>query len=191
MKTKFPPHKGESGLEIAINPSDLLIVGDCRILEKPSTAGFDEVPEIHPPNSYSLTNRMIQDDQNWSVEFIWKVYGPLACLLENGYWKCQLFFELMGGGETHFNPEAVVQDQGISNHKYNCQIEIPRGSLKPGVYRVVCCLQYYFKNGNPGPINGFDNKGLIKIYKDKKIEPKQFNGDNLFIPKQGSFEASI
>ncbi|MCG8329422.1 MAG: hypothetical protein MI974_17130 [Chitinophagales bacterium] len=155
------------GIEIAISPSDLKIEASCQIFEKQSTAGSEEVPQIIPPQSHSLTNRMIQSDQNWCVHFNWKVYGPLACLLDCGYWKTKVYFELMGGGETHFSPEETIQDVGQSGHLYQSAVQIAPYSLKPGVYRVVCCLQYCFANGKPGPIAGFNDKGLIKIYEDQ------------------------
>ena len=169
MSHKQSARKCSGGFEIAISRKDLRIKGKCRIYEKRSTAGFKESPRIKYPKNYAKTNGLIQYDQPWLVAFKWKVSGPLACLLDCGYWKNQVIFELMGGGETHFKPEVVTQDIGQPGHVYRAAIHIKAGALKPGVYRVICCTQFCLKDGSPGPIAGFKDKGLIKIYKDKKV----------------------
>ena len=168
MKANYHSQRRDHGLEIAMSPNDLRIKGTCKIIEKNSTSGFEEVPEMQYPAIYTNTNRMIQYDQFWDIIFNWRVDGLFACLLDCGYWKCNVLFEQMGGGETRFNPEAITQDLGRPGHEYRTQVEIPPHSLRPGVYRVICCLQYYFKNGNPGPIAGFHDLGLVKVFHDKK-----------------------
>ena len=82
----------------------------------------------------------------------------------------------MGGGEVHYSPESVVQDLGKDGHTYKTRIEIDQHSLKHGIYRIVCCTQYYIKKGVPGPIVGFHDLGLVKIYEDKnKKENNSFS----------------
>ena len=162
-------HKEDGAWEVAINPNDLRINGSSRIFERDSTTGAEEVPHLQSPNSQVNTNRLIQFDQAWAVQFNWTVSGSLACLLDCGYWNCSVIFEYMGGGETSFKPEAITQDLGTPGQLYNSTIEIKPKSLKPGVYRVICCVQYCYEDGNPGPICGFDDKGLIKIYEDKRV----------------------
>lgn len=171
-------HKKDAGLELAISSEDLRAKAFCKILEKHSTAGFEEVPQIVAPRESVKTNRMIQYDQHWSVKFWLWVAGPLACLLDCGYWQFKVVFELMGEGETSFSPETIVQDIGKPGHKYQSEVNIAPGSLRPGVYRVICCLQYYFKDGRPGPIAGFEDKGLVKIFEDKRTfaTPPPSNG---------------
>lgn len=159
----------KGGFEIAINPDDLKVKAKCRIFEQQSTAGFEEVPEIEYPDTYASTNNMIQYDQHWFVEFKWRVFGPLACLLDCGQWKSKVIFEYMGGGETNFSPETTTQDLGIPGQTYTARIPIQPRALRPGVYRVICCLQWYFDNGKPGPIAGFHDEGMIKIYEDKRV----------------------
>lgn len=167
------------GFEIAISPDDLAIKGHCHILEKQSTSGFQEYPQIEYPDHYVKSNQIIQTDQFWCLEFKWTVFGPLACLLDSGYWKANAFFEFIGGGETSFSPEAIVNDRGVPGQHYESRLEIRPGELEPGTYRVVCCLQYHFKNGRPGPIVGFDDKGIVKIYEDKGAphRPYPFNAE--------------
>ena len=161
-------YKGGGAWEVAINPNDLRITGSCQIFERDSTSGFEEVPYIQSPNAQVRTNRIIQTDQEVAVRFNWQIFGSLACLLDCGYWYCSVLFELMGGGETSFKPDAITQDVGKPGHLYDSTILIKPNSLKPGVYRVICCVQYCFEDGSPGPICGFDDKGLIKVYQDKR-----------------------
>lgn len=154
----------DKGLEIAINPNDLRIRSRCQILENRTASEVEATFQTQPSNTRLLTNRVIHHNQSWSLEFTWRVYGAFARLLSCGYWKCKVYFELMGGGETNYSPEVVVQDLGRSGQTYRSRIEIQPRSLKPGVYRVVCCLQYCFEDNSPGPIAGFNDKGLVKIY---------------------------
>ncbi len=159
----------DRGLEAAINPNDLRIKGSCKIYEQASTGGFDEVPSIEYPDTFAATNKMIQTDQSWFVEFKWKVFGPLACLLDGGKWKTKVILEWMGGSETNLSPEATVQDVGYPGHEYVTRLQVQPYALQPGVYRVTCCLQYYLQNGSPGPIAAFHDQGLIKIYQNKRV----------------------
>lgn len=167
MSIKQKYYQGEKGFEAATDPNDLFVKGSCWILEGQSTAGFEEEPNIPPTATYGSSNKMIQLDQSFALSFKWTVYGKLACLLDCGYWKCQVFFEQMGGGETAFNPEENVQDVGHPGHSYEALVKVQPGALQPGVYRVICCLQYHLKDGSPGPIAAFEDRGLIKIYQDK------------------------
>lgn len=175
--SQFPNDCKDKGIEIALSPHDLSIEAYCQIYEKKSTTGFREKPLITPPQTNALTNRMIQFDQPWCVEFFWKINGPLACLLDCGYWKCHLLFEKIGGGEVNYQPEVMVQDLGIPGQEYTAVVNIPPHTLPKGVYHVICCLQFCFKDGQPGPIAGFEDKGLIKIYVDKQV-PKPVVAEN-------------
>lgn len=162
MKSKF---------EIAISEDDLAIRGNFTILEGKSTTGFSEVPNVVPQDIYTKSNSLIQHDQAWCVEANWKVTGPLACLLDCGYWKCEVHFEAIGGGETQLKPQKTISNQGAPGYRYTEKIQIPAYALKPGMYRVVSCLQYYTNKDIPGPIVGFKDLGLIKIYVDKTVKP--------------------
>ena len=166
---RFLPRNG--GWEIAVNSKNLSINGFARILERPSTNFLEEVPDIEYPEQFAETNNLIQYDQPWSIEFNWVVKGSLACLLECGYWQCKVLFENIGGNETFYSPETTVQDLGIPGHQYRALITIPARKMKPGVYKVVCCTQYCLKSGSPGPIAGFEEFGLIKIFEDHRAKP--------------------
>ncbi len=183
----------DSGFEIAISNRDLFVRAHCHILEKRSTDHFEEVPDIPWPRQYGPTNQVIQDDQSFAIMFNWTVYGPLACLLDCGYWKCTVMFEQMGGHETHFEPYEIVPDRGIDGHRYTGMVEVRHHSLRPGVYRVITCLQWCFKNGNPGPITGFHDKGMLKIYADKanrrEVYADTSNGTTTELPQGASSES--
>ncbi len=171
MKGRLNSFRENGGIEIAINPNDLRVSGSARILEGQSNAGFEEVPYIPFPARHGSTNKMVQSDQAWAVEVNWAVNGLFACLLDCGYWNCKLYFEQMGGGETNYSPETMTQDLGRPGQQYKGLINIPPYSLKTGVYRVIVCLQYYFENGTPGPISGFEDVGLVKIFEEKRVAP--------------------
>ena len=169
MENNLNQNHYDRGIEIALGANDLSIRAKSRILEGRSTTGFPEKPGILPTQRATITNRMVQVDQAWLVEMSWQVFGPLACLLSCGFWECKLIFEQMGAGETSFSPRATVQDIGQAGHTYQTAINIAPGSLKPGVYKVICCLQFHFENGTPGPIAGFEDKGFINVFEDKRV----------------------
>lgn len=146
---------------MAISPNDLTIEANCQIFER--RLPISRKGQSYKQTSRILTNRMIWENQFWSLEFTWIVNGPLACLLQNGYWKAQILFEQMGRNEINFNPEKIVLDEGIPGYEYTTLLNIPPYTLPEGIYQVVCCLEYQFKQGAPSPIVGFEDKGLIKI----------------------------
>lgn len=164
--------QGTGTMEIVLNPNDLRVPVKYRIYEQDSTAGFEEVPEVNKPNSRTVTNGMIPVDQPWGIQLRWRTLGIFACFLAGGYWKAKLIFEQMGGGETNFSPETTIPDLGNSGKVYTTDLHIRPGDLHPGVYRVVICLQYCFNSGNPGPIAGFFDASMIKVYQDYKVEPE-------------------
>lgn len=152
--------------ELAISPSSLSINGTCEIFEQKSTDHFDEVTEIPAGKTELPTNTIIQDDQPFLVRFKWQVNGIFAHFLGGGQWKCDVMFEKMGGGETYFNPNGTTNDLGNPGSNYKVDVQIGAGRLSPGVYRVISRIQYYFSNGQPGPLVAFEDKGIIQIYKD-------------------------
>ena len=170
MNTNVQTRQGTGAVEIALNPNDLRVPVKYRIYEKDSTAGFEEVPEVNDPNGRTVTNGMIQADQPWGVQLRWATRGIFACFLAGGFWKAKLIFELMGGGETNYSSETSTPDLGSSQKVYSTDLQVRPGELRPGVYRVVICLQYCFGSGSPGPIAGFFDAGMIKIYQDHKSE---------------------
>lgn len=171
MKTLNGNQK-DSGLEITIRPNDLKVICESLILEGKSTAGADEVPYISYPYSHGPSNNMIQYDQHWAVRFNWTVLGRFACLLNCGKWKCEIVFEQMGERETGFKPVVFTPDEGQPGHRYQALIEIPPCTLKPGLYQIIACFEYCLEDGRTGFISGFEDKGLIKIFEDKRtIKP--------------------
>lgn len=167
MISKLQNHKLPTSYEIAISSDDLRMKSYWIIRERQSTAGFEEVSQVRAPNGSVASNRIHQHDQSFYFENNLEVSGPLTCLLQGGYWKINVYLEPIGGGETPDIPAVMIQYLGKSNHRYQTQITIKPYSLKPGIYRVVGCVQYYLKKDQPGPIVGFQDLDLMKIYEDK------------------------
>ncbi len=170
MNTNVQASQGTGAMEIALSPNDLRVPVKWRLYEQGSTAGFEEIPTVNSPNGRTVTNSMIQADQPWGVQLRWRTLGLFACFLHGGLWKAKLIFEKMGGGETSFNVETSTPDEGNSGLVYKTDLQVRPGQLQPGVYRVVICLQYCFGSGSPGPIAGFFDGGMIKVYNDHKAE---------------------
>ena len=193
MNTSLSYKKRKGDFEVAISKNDLAVYGYCQIYEKRSQGGFREDPLIESPNKRVLTNNLIQSDQNWGVQVNWKVVGPLACLLDCGYWKASLIFEQQGIKETDVSPYKVVQDIGKDGHEYTVDIELKKEELKSGIYAVTCCLEYYLRSRKLGPIIGFHSLDKIKIYDEKSLDPNQPTlGNNLeFLPEDVIIENNL
>ena len=180
--------------EIAISKEDLVVMGGCEILEKKTKNGYgygygkDGYPQYpqypqypdtgngYPPpypeggyvEEFVRSNGILRCDQEWRVDFNWRVSGPLTRLLECGFWKSIVYFESMGGNETDFRLEETTEDEGEPDREYRREINVKPFSLKPGAYRLVASLQYHFENGAAGPIVGFEDVGIINMYDYKK-----------------------
>ena len=179
MSPELNYRKGKGAFEVAISKHDLAVYGYAQIYERRSQGGFREDPLIKHPNKRVLTNNLIQLDQAWGVQVNWKVVGPLACLLDCGYWKASLIFEQQGIKETDVSPYKVVQDLGKDGYEYTVDVELKKGALKPGIYAVTCCLEYYLRNRKLGPIIGFHSLGKVKIFDEKSLDPSYPTlGDN-------------
>lgn len=152
--------------ELAISPDHLRVYGYSRIFEGQSTDDFNEIPDIPANVKKGRTNYIIQDDQSFCVQFNWRILGIFANFLGGGSWKCDVLFEQMGGGETFLNPSGTAKDLGKPGQSYRVDVNVAPQQLKPGVYRVVTRIQYYFANGQPGPLVSFEDEGIIQIYKD-------------------------
>jgi len=148
--------------EFALPPNGLAINATCQIIEQASTAGFPAVPNTTP----APTNRFIQTDQDWLIRFEWTETGLFVPFLGGGDWLCEVYFEEMGSGETNFNPSEVVPDPGIPCNPLSVDVQVNTDDLDPGLYRVICSMQWRFNNGTNGPIVLFGDHGIIKIYQE-------------------------
>ncbi len=135
------------------------VSGEVHLHEGQSTQDLPAVFNTPPVNT-------IQTDQALYVHFRWKQIGWLSCML-NGSWQLNVFFELMGAGETPANPASVVVPfTPVDGQKYSAFITMPPNSMKPGVYRVVGRLMLNSPSGQKTPLAAFADIGMIQVYDD-------------------------
>jgi hypothetical protein len=143
-------------------PAGLLtITGEAHLHEGPSGAA--------PGPVYNNTH--FQTDQAIYVHFTWQQNVAswfLPIINPSCKFVMKAFFELMGAGESAANPTPVsVNFTSHSNASYSGIIFIPAGTLAPGVYRCVVCLQFDGPGGAPTPVAAFTDIGMLQVYQDR------------------------
>lgn len=123
-----------------------------------------EVGGVNPPTN------AISASQTWGVDTEWKLGGFLAPLLP-GDWKLELLMERMGpGSETIAPPPSGVSVHladgasvpgGVSWAK---KVEVGPGQVNRGTYHTILQLTWEPTAGSPGPIVGFADMGLVRVY---------------------------
>lgn len=135
----------------------LTIAGNVTVVEDP--AGF---PQPHIAPTGVLTH--IRTDQDFQFDFSWTQTGWLSCLI-CGQYEIEVCFEKCGAGEFSPTPASkLVPLTPGSGATYNASINFLAGDVPPGTYRVVACLILKDNMGNPAPVAGFEDLGLIKFY---------------------------
>lgn len=146
-----------SGLTVNVN-------AHCHLREFKSTANAPELPTAPPAPGTVASNRIIQEDQPFQILFHWNQRGVGTWALAAGDWNCEIFLEQMGPGEAtnaagYFS--TTVSGNAAAGF-YAAKIDVPRNTVAPGVYRVVCSMQLVVA-GQPRALAGFDDLGLIRV----------------------------
>ena len=147
-----------SGLNVNVN-------AHCHLREFDSPTNAPEVPTAPPPPGTIWSNKMIQKDQAFQILFHWTQNGPGVFAIGAGDWLLEVFLEKMGPGEAPV-PKGYfkVSIPGVGNPGfYAKEINVPAGTVDPGIYRVVCSMQLVVGNV-PKALAGFDDLGLIRVY---------------------------
>lgn len=117
----------------------------------------------------------IRTDQDWNVKVDWNLEGSLLgtpFFSFVGEWVASLFLESMGpSNEYALTPARVsvntftLPDPTDDTHRdYTATIPVSAGSVDPGVYKLVVAITYESSPGDPGPIAGFHEGGMLQIY---------------------------
>lgn len=147
--------------EIPVIP--LTVTASASIHEDYSTAN---APAVGASGIPGPTNRIIQRDQDFSINFQWTTNGLGSQLLNGGHWKCEALLEKKGSGEVTNNPFTTEPDLGINGQSYLTNIPFAAGTLSEGVYDVVVRMQYYYNGVTPSPFAGFEHLGMINIIEE-------------------------
>lgn len=136
--------------------------------------------ELATPGPRFTPTNVIRSDQDWGVQIDWTMTGPLSVWLDANF-HLRAYLERMGPGAEVIRPSAgpvVVHTKsvplgsdpmGTAQRKYSAKIEIPHNgmpdSVADGVYRLVVTLQLIEAgSGNPTPVAGFYDAGLVNIF---------------------------
>jgi hypothetical protein len=135
---------------------------------------IQELKEAGPPQVWE-TSTNIRTDQDWQVVVAWYLQGTLLnwpAFTFEGEWVVSGRLESMGTGTEHNLPEVRVSVDNYSSpnperRDYTATISVPHAgpnAPQADVYKVVAVITYKYPNGNPGPIAGFDEAGMLQIY---------------------------
>ncbi|MBX3061545.1 MAG: hypothetical protein U0528_04095 [Anaerolineae bacterium] len=129
--------------------------------------------EASTPGPQYPPSNTIRTDQDWGVTVKWKMSGALTAWL-NANFQIRVFLERMGPGADIALPMVTVNTLSTpllgfpaSPHReYAENVNVAAGAIGEGVYRVVVVL-HLFDNGlgNPTPIAGFVDCGLIYVFR--------------------------
>ena len=126
-----------------------------------------EGPSTVPPGAIITTPpTAIQVDQPTIFTFNWAATGWLAATIlapspiKN--WKFDVFYELMGPGEATFAVPTSTVPTSLSG--FTTLTVLPGTVATEGIYRVVVRMMMTL-TGNPSPICGFIDFGLVEYYK--------------------------
>lgn len=124
-----------------------------------------EVVEMTPPGI--IPSNLIRVDQDWGVHMRWTTHGELAPILD-GIWNIQILLEAIGVPEYELPAEYRLQkipfDQHLY-HAYDITINIPKGVVPVGVYKLVVVATLVGKTtGVPAPVAGFSEGPLLNVY---------------------------
>ena len=122
------------------------------------TSTSHEFPTVANP---SLVDR----SRDFHVHAHWHTTGMIFNLFSPLFkWKGEVILEEMGAGEFAGGPFATSLPyvQTAVNQHYAMLINLPAGSVAPGIYRVI--LKLSLDTGGWTPICGFDDMGLVEFY---------------------------
>jgi len=94
---------------------------------------------------------IIRTNQDWRVQFEWKVDGSLNHIMA-GNWILEVLLEKMGGGEFDLANNTKNVPFVSEPHVYNGFIEFPAGSVDKGKYKIIAAITFEGPTGHPGPI---------------------------------------
>jgi len=138
--------------------SGLTIAGNVTVVEGIPSG----IPQPHVPPTGVLTH--IRTDQPFQFDFNWSQTGWLSCLI-CGTYEVEICFEECGAGEFSPSPASTTVPVTYgSGAAYSASLNFGAGSVPEGTYRVVGCLTLKDNMGNPVPVAGFEDLGLIKFY---------------------------
>lgn len=135
----------------------------------PPLTGQITKAELYEEGGVNPPKNVISAGQAWGVDVEWELCGYLAPWLP-GAWKLELLLERMGEG-----PEPTMPPGGVSVPladgipgggclKWSKKVEVGAGSAAPGTYHVVMQLTWEPAPGTAGPIVGFADIELVRIY---------------------------
>ncbi len=138
------------------------------------SAILDELPDapgdVFPaPGPFHPTpsNQIAQTDQTIHVHTQWTVSGGLAPLID-GTWKVDVYVEKYGTAEAPGTGvfSAIVKNLPFAGFSktFNRTVSIPAGSLDAGLYKVALAITFVGPAGQPLPVAGFAEMGMIQYY---------------------------
>ena len=135
------------------------VTGTCELFEGASALGQAEVPTV---GSGFASNNLLQADQDLIVRVIWNSIPPDAGFLLGGTWRLEVVAEQVGGGVATQSIPPVVPVVGALQR----DLIFPTPTLAVGYHRIIMSMQWFDFAGNPGPLAGFVDLGVIKVYQE-------------------------
>lgn len=140
------------------------------------------VKEDNGTGTMVTSNMVIRTDRKWQIDVNWEVHGSLldptipSSFPFTGKFIVRAFLESIGpgtefelpesGGGVKINVEAPVTTSGYQRD-YTATIPVAANAVDPGIYKLVVAITHESTSGEPGPIAGFFESGMLQIYDPK------------------------
>jgi len=127
--------------------------------------GFSGTVDISESSPVDPPSNIIRTSESWFVRFNWTTSGLLNHVM-CGTWKLQVLMERMGGQEFNLNGGIVTEAFVSAPHNYSKTITFPPSTspVPAGLYRVTVIITMTGAGGQPGPIAGYADLGLVQFY---------------------------
>jgi len=122
---------------------------------------------LHEAGGASPVN-IIRTDQDWAAHTTIRLSGVLSQFI-SGNWHVHVNLESVGpGGEhTFFDSDSTIPIPEPDD-TYECVLNVPAGSVSAAhqgtPYHCAVTVTYRGPMGNPGPIAGYVDMGIVQFY---------------------------
>ena len=106
---------------------------------------------------------IIRTNQDWRVQFEWKVDGSLNHIMA-GNWILEVLLEKMGVGEYNLEDNTKKVPCESAPYAYKDEIKFVAGKVPKGKYRLVASITFEGPLGVPGPIACTGEGPLVTFY---------------------------
>jgi len=130
----------------------------------PPTASPQAVINEGPPEQ-GIWDRVIKNNQPWSVTFHYRVGGPVSDAMGPAKWSLNVHLLSLSGGQNKTINQTVAYTQSQGDDNYDVPLSISPGSVKDGLYKLNVSIEVQSTPaGSIIPVTLFGDGPMMKFY---------------------------